>query len=742
LDCSSASIESLAINLPVADKRYETVENIMNIITSKMNIVIFAILVAAFWQSAIAFAAPGDLDPGFGNGGKVITNFASVADHTRRILQQPDGKILILTSDVLDNIGVPRSATIRRFSTAGQIDLTFGVGGALAIQGLRDFAILPDGRIIVVITSYSTSTKTNIERYSADGNPDNTFSAEIGVTGERFEGRRLKIQTDGKIVACGATGSGSTFFVRLQPNGAFDSSFGTNGISYGYGTDFAYTIIPPWTLDSTGDLVIQQDGKIIYGIGEGWSSDYSVGRLNSDGTIDTGFGNDGIVGNVIPIPSYPYDTFSFGLQVLATKKILVSGTAVQWYGSDSVADVTRLEPDGSLDTSFGNNGSISLTSDSLGPAKSMIGLPNGKILLGGTNGADFVFRRLDPNGSIDQTFGINGVITTPIGEPSTQTSVQGMVLQPDGKMVAAGSITSAGSPRIGLLRLANVAGSAHVTARPFDFDGDGRADVSVYRPSDRTWYIDRSQAGFAATQFGLATDKMAPADYDGDGKADVAVYRPSEGNWYILNSSNSSLTVRSFGTAEDVPVPGDFDGDGKDDVAVFRPSTGTWWMDRTTAGTAAVQYGLSGDIPVTGDFDGDGTSDIAMIRQTNTQPANLVWYMLRSAAGESVINWGLATDKLVPADYDGDGKIDIAVYRPSEGAWYIVNSSTGQYSVQLFGSANDIPVPADYDGDGKADTAIFRPTTGTWWINRTTAGVTISQFGLSDDKPIPNNVGN
>lgn len=97
-----------------------------------------------------------------------------------------------------------------------------------------------------------------------------------------------------------------------------------------------------------------------------------------------------------------------------------------------------------------------------------------------------------------------------------------------------------------------------VRTTPFDFDGDSRADLSVFRPSDRTWYLNRSQAGFSALQFGLSTDKLTPADFDGDGKTDVAVFRPSEGNWYIRRSSASlfgSLQVVNWGLATDALVP-------------------------------------------------------------------------------------------------------------------------------------------------------------------------------------------
>jgi hypothetical protein len=99
--------------------------------------------------------------------------------------------------------------------------------------------------------------------------------------------------------------------------------------------------------------------------------------------------------------------------------------------------------------------------------------------------------------------------------------------------------------------------------------------------------------------------------------------------------------------------------------------------------------------------------------------------------------WGSPGDKAIPADYDGDGKADIAVFRPSEGNWYRFLSTTQAPDIVNWGIATDQPVPADYDGDGRTDVAIFRPSDGNWWINQTTAGVTVTQFGTSEDRPVP-----
>jgi uncharacterized cupin superfamily protein len=137
-----------------------------------------------------------------------------------------------------------------------------------------------------------------------------------------------------------------------------------------------------------------------------------------------------------------------------------------------------------------------------------------------------------------------------------------------------------------------------------DYDGDGKADVGIYRtaPGGAEWWIDRSAAGLLAMQFGANTDKAVQGDYTGDGKADVAIWRPATGEWLIVRSEDFSFFGFPFGGNGDIPSPGDYDGDGKFDATVFRPSNATWFIARTTAGTLIVQFGATGDRPLPNAF--------------------------------------------------------------------------------------------------------------------------------------------
>jgi CubicO group peptidase (beta-lactamase class C family) len=277
----------------------------------------------------------------------------------------------------------------------------------------------------------------------------------------------------------------------------------------------------------------------------------------------------------------------------------------------------------------------------------------------------------------------------------------------------------------------NTPGTTSQTTR-FDFDGDSKADVSVFRNGN--WYIQGSGSGFSGRNWGFATDILAPADFDGDGRTDIAVFR--DGNWYSINSSDEAIKSTQFGSPGDQPVPSDYTGDRKADIAVFRPSNGTWyWLDSATNQFNGVQFGATGDKPIIGDFDGDGKSDLAVTRVTD---GNLNWYWMESSTNQfRAVQWGFATDIAAPADFDGDGKTDVSVFRPSNGNWYRLNSGQNNqlFAIQ-FGQNGDVPVAADYDGDGKADVAVFR--SGNWYRSNSSNGAFFGQqFGITEDKPIP-----
>ena len=276
-----------------------------------------------------------------------------------------------------------------------------------------------------------------------------------------------------------------------------------------------------------------------------------------------------------------------------------------------------------------------------------------------------------------------------------------------------------------------------------DWDGDGYDDISIWRPSNKSFYVRmRSNGATYPTKgaFGEDTDVPVAMDYDADGKGDRAVFRPRTGQWFIEPTTSCvngpydppntppscSTNTIQWGLTGDVPTPGDFNGNGAAEPAVFRPSEGRWYFQ--TNGTT-FNWGQAGDIPVQRDWDGDGYTDVAIWRPSTGD----WWIYYSSGAGYDRIQWGLPGDIPVPGDYDGDGWMDLAVWRPSNGSWYIIRSSNWTSYVVQWGLYGDTPVPLDFDASGTTDLVVFRPSDGKWYVRN----VNTYQFGLLGDVPTP-----
>jgi len=390
----------------------------------------------------MAFAADGDLDPTFGNGGKVVTDFNNSTDWLSRIAVQPDGKIVAIGDTHPSHKGA-----LARYNPDGTLDATFGNGGkVITVATVRESAagllILPDGKIMVsgsISLPSSQDTSFVLLRFNSDGSVDTSFgnggmvTTNVGPVDD--QANAIAFQSDGKIVAAGRRGiqiepaqqrKGNVALARYNPDGSLDATFGNGGTvvnDFGQGLE-SYAI----------ELIIQPDGKLIIA-GES-SYEFLVARYNANGTLDTTFGGSGFrLANFSSNWDHGRDAV-----LQSDGKIIVVGTAEVNSPYDSFA-IARFNSDGSFDQSFGNGGKVLMVNE--GDLNAAALQSDGKLIaLGSSNSfSDSAFHllRFNVNGSLDSTFGSGGTVTTDFGRP---TEGADLVFQPDGKLLAGGLTSS------------------------------------------------------------------------------------------------------------------------------------------------------------------------------------------------------------------------------------------------------------------------------------------------------------
>lgn len=385
---------------------------------------------------AICNAQDGTLDLSFDADGIVTTPIGTANDFGNTVVIQSDGKIVMA-----GNSG--NNLALARYNTNGSLDNTFGTGGTVttnlgcANASGSSFAIQSDGKIVVggycgIFPNYDFA----LTRYNMNGTLDNTFgNSGIVITpilSAGDQGMAVAIQNDGKILLGGSTDNGSNgdlALARYNTNGSLDVTFDTDGI---------VTTATGKANDIIRAVAIQSDGRIVVAgysyTSKSYSYDFIIARYNSNGSLDNTFGTGGILTTAI---IHNTNDYAESIAIQTDGKIIVGG-----YSFTGLLLLARYNTNGTLDITFGSGGTLSIAFGCAYQNDYSVALQSdGKILLGGYSNlnnanADFALARFNSNGTLDNTFGVSGIVTTPIGNGADIAT--SLAIQSDGKIVLAG----------------------------------------------------------------------------------------------------------------------------------------------------------------------------------------------------------------------------------------------------------------------------------------------------------------
>lgn len=541
-----------------------------------------AVLLALFGSLALhaesAEAAPGDLDPSFGSGGLIRTQFPTsrlVGNDATSVARQSDGKLIVGGGE----IGPDEDFALARYNLDGSLDTSFAGDGKETTDtggynGIAGIAVQADDKIVAVGEG-EYGDGFVVARYSPNGSLDTTFSDD-GIARVSFDANSggsasaVAIQADGKIVVDGTSGYGSLAIARFNSDGSLDSSFSGDGKQ-------------TTSLDGNGvfgrALAIQPDGKIIATGVARYSdeNDFAIVRYNTDGSLDSTFSGDGI-DTAVSFGEFGSSADAVALQ--ADGKIVAGGEV----GSSGGFALARYNTDGSVDATFSGDGEQVTQINGGGEISGLAVQSNGKIVATGTANYSshlFALARYDADGSLDSTFSGDGIQTADFDPAGTDDYAAAVLLQADSKIV--------------------VVGTTHVDPS----EDDSANDFALARfSSNGSLDVGFSGDGKETTDFGPRVANLSEA-------FDVATQ--SDGKTIAVGTNGDGFAVARYNA--NGSLDGSFSGDGK----LTDPSLGVAWAAAVQPdgkilvagssgfpdyGAVVVRYNADGSLDTT--FSGDG----------------------------------------------------------------------------------------------------------------------------------------
>jgi uncharacterized delta-60 repeat protein len=388
-------------------------------------------------------------DPSFnGTGQNIFMLNATQLSYGYDIKQLPDGKILV--SGVYKVGSYFQIGIIRFMSNGSTIDPTFGVNGVASV---------PLGSL------------------SSIGGIQNKI--KLDAAGNIFVNGYMRVGSSNRGMIC-----------KMSPNGVLDPSFGTSGIAY---VDVSGGASNPeqfndYCFDALGNIYLTGSVRVFSMPPNPFLNDLTVAKLTPNGVLDPSFSGDGK--HIYQISSTAWE-FGYGIYVKADGKIIIGG----YSGAPANILIMQVNPDGTMDNSFGTAGMTTFDIFGINVADegfAMVVQPDGKIVVGGdgyntaTSSSDACLVRVNPNGTPDINFGINGIATMNLAGSVATDYIKSIYLLPDGKFLVGGTAYINSQYDLALARV-NTNGTLDMT-----FNGTGviRYDLNNLQVEDQIYGID------------------------------------------------------------------------------------------------------------------------------------------------------------------------------------------------------------------------------------------------------------